>query len=79
VGTVTGPVTRAEVVAINVISLKIVRFVSMAFAALAFLQVIMEKVIPLRKELATELSMKEKAKSMNTDQCCSGNPSPASV
>jgi hypothetical protein len=57
---------------VNVDSLKRVWWVSMAYAALDFLLVIMENHIPLRKELETELSMGEKAKSTKTDQCCSG-------
>ena len=61
------PVTRSQVVSVYVDSIKTVWFVSMAFAALAFLLVIIEKEVPLRKELDTKFSMEEKAESKKTD------------
>jgi len=67
VDSIKDPVTRAQVVSVYVDSIKTVWFVSMAFAALAFLLVIIEKEVPLRKELDTKFSMEEKAKSTKTD------------
>lgn len=61
------PVTRAQVVSVYVDSIKTVWFVSLAFAALAFLLVIVEKEVPLKKELDTKFSMEEKAKSEKND------------
>jgi hypothetical protein len=77
--TITDPVTRAQVVSVYVDSLKTVWFVSMAFAVLAFLLVIIEKEVPLRKELETKFSMEEKAKSTKTGTSCSEKPPPTSV
>jgi len=65
--TITDPVTHAQVVSVYVDSIKTVWYVSMAFAALAFVLVIVEKEIPLRKDLDTKFSMEEKAKSEKTD------------
>lgn len=65
--TLMDPVTRAQVVSIYVDSIKTVWYVSMDFAALAFVLVIVEKEIPLRKELDTKFSMEEKAKSAKID------------
>lgn len=65
--TITDPVTRAEVVSVYVKSINTVWYVSMAFAALAFLLVIVQKEIPLRKELDTKFSIDEKAKAKTTD------------
>lgn len=67
VDSIKDPVTRAQVVSVYADSIQTVWFVSMAFAALAFLLVIIEKEIPLRKELDTKFSMEEKAKSEKTD------------
>jgi hypothetical protein len=64
--TIMDPVTRAQVVSVYVDSIKAVWYVSMAFAALAFLLVIVQKEVPLRKELDTKFSMEEKDKSTNT-------------
>lgn len=74
--TITDPVTRAQVVSVYVDSIKTVWYVSMAFAALAFLLVIVEKEVPLRKELDTNFSMEEKAKSTKTNP---KDPPPKSV
>lgn len=65
--TITDPVTRAEVVSVYVKSINTVWYVSMAFAALAFLLVIVQKEIPLRKELDTKFSIDEKAKARTAD------------
>ena len=65
--TITNPVTRAQVVSVYVDSIKTVWFVSMAFAALAFLLVIIQKEVPLRKDLDTKFSMEEKTKATKTD------------
>ncbi|GLA93265.1 hypothetical protein AtubIFM61612_010459 [Aspergillus tubingensis] len=59
---ITDAVTRAQVVSIYVDAIKTVWYVSMAFAGLAFLLVVVEKEIPLRKELDTKFSMEEKEK-----------------
>ncbi|KUJ20443.1 MFS general substrate transporter [Mollisia scopiformis] len=64
---ITDPVTRAQVVSVYVDSIKTVWFVSMSFAALGFLLVIIEKEIPLRKELDTKFSIEETVKSKNSD------------
>jgi len=62
-------VIRAKVVSLNIDWLKTVWFGSITFAALVFFLLIMEKGIPPRKELNTELGMEEKANSTKTDQC----------
>ncbi|PYI02397.1 MFS general substrate transporter [Aspergillus sclerotiicarbonarius CBS 121057] len=59
---ITDPVTRGQVVSVYVDAIRTVWYVSMAFAGLAFLLVIVEKEIPLRKELDTKFSMEEKDK-----------------
>ncbi|KAI2882623.1 hypothetical protein CBS11852_9627 [Aspergillus niger] len=63
---ITDAVTRAQVVSVYVDAIKTVWYVSMAFAGLAFLLVIVEKEIPLRKELDTKFSMEEKEKDGET-------------
>ncbi|PWY77356.1 MFS general substrate transporter [Aspergillus heteromorphus CBS 117.55] len=65
--TITDPVTRAQVVSVYVDSIRMVWYVSMAFSALAFLLVIVEKEVPLRKELDTKFSMEETDKDSETD------------
>ena len=64
---ITDPVTWRQVASVYVESIKTVWYVSMAFAALAFLLVIIEKEVPLRKELDTKFSMEEKTKSADAD------------
>ncbi|KAL3475762.1 major facilitator superfamily domain-containing protein [Aspergillus californicus] len=56
---ITDPVTRAQVVSVYVDAIRTVWYVAMAFAGLAFLLVIVQKEIPLRRELDTKFSMEE--------------------
>jgi hypothetical protein len=66
--TITDPVTRAQVVGVFVDSLKMAWYVSIGFAGLGFLLVILEKEVPLRKELETKFGIEEKDNSMKTEQ-----------
>jgi MFS family permease len=59
--------TRAEVMSVYVESIKTVWWVSMSFALLAFVLVIVQKEIPLRKELDTEFGIQEKGNAEKTD------------
>lgn len=72
--TIVDPVIRAQVVSVYIDSLKTVWFVSMAFAMLGFLLVIVEKEIPLRKELETQFSMEEKDKAIKAGKSSRGLP-----
>ena len=74
--TITDPVTRAQVVGVFVDSLKMAWYVSIGFAGLGFLLVILEKEVPLRKELETKFGIKEKGNSTKTKQPVSEEPAP---
>jgi hypothetical protein len=76
--TITDPVTRAQVVGVFVDSLKMAWYVSIGFAGLGFLLVILEKEVPLRKELETKFGIEEKDTSPKTEQPVSEQPAPAS-
>ncbi|OJZ85201.1 hypothetical protein ASPFODRAFT_136968 [Aspergillus luchuensis CBS 106.47] len=65
---ITDEVTRAQVVSVYVDAIKTVWYVSMAFAGLAFLLVVVEKEIPLRRELDTKFSMEEKKEGTQANQ-----------
>jgi MFS family permease len=58
--TITNPVTHSQAVSVYVHSIKTVWYVSTAFAALGFLLVILQKEIPLRKELDTKFAIEDK-------------------
>jgi hypothetical protein len=75
--TITDPVTRAQVVGVFVDSLKMAWYVSIGFAGLGFLLVILEKEVPLRKELETKFGIEEKEKSAKTEQPVSEQTAPA--
>ncbi|KAK3998218.1 major facilitator superfamily domain-containing protein [Cladorrhinum sp. PSN332] len=59
--------TVAEVRSVYVDALNTVWYVSLAFAGLGFLLVILEREVPLRKELDTKFAMEEKEKKDKTE------------
>jgi Major Facilitator Superfamily len=66
--TVTDPVTHAEIIGVFIESLNTAWYASIGFAGLGFILVILQKEVPLRKELETEFGMEGKDKSTTTDQ-----------
>lgn len=62
IDTLTNPVTKSQVLNVYVAALNRVWYVSLAFAAVGFVLVILQKEVPLRKELDTKFSIEEKPK-----------------
>jgi hypothetical protein len=69
--TVTKPVTQKQIIDVFVDALRTVWYVSIAFAGLGFLLVMLEKEIPLRKELETEFGIEGNEKTMRLDLAAS--------
>ncbi|CAG8885677.1 unnamed protein product [Penicillium egyptiacum] len=67
IDSIADPVTVAEVRSVYVDSLNVVWYVSLAFAGLGFLLVLLEKEVPLRKEVGTKFSMEKKEKKTKTE------------